>query len=193
MLKKLSFLFIIVGAVLVGWSGFEMWQSKQAQQSALKEAQAVLNQVEEKGAAAEDITVESFHPVKGETIGILYIPALHAELPIVEGTDPNELAKGVGHYASSSFPEENDQIVLSGHRDTVFRKMGDLKIGDTVTIELPYGSFTYTIESTEIVDADDTTVIRSTAPDEVLTLTTCYPFSYVGNAPQRYILYAKRN
>ncbi|RBW68926.1 class D sortase [Bacillus taeanensis] len=193
MLKKLSFLFIVFGAVLVGWSGFEIWQSKQAQESALKEAQALVKQEQAFTAAEEKVTLESFQPVKGETIGILHIPALGAELPIVEGTNPDELAKGVGHYASSAFPKQHDQIVLSGHRDTVFRKMGDLKIGDTVTVELPYGSFTYIIENTEIVDADDTTVIRSTAPEEVLTLTTCYPFSYVGNAPKRYILYAKRN
>lgn len=109
----------------------------------------------------------------------------------MEGTDPDDLEKGVGHYKGSAYPLQNDQIVLSGHRDTVFRSLGEVKIGDTFVIELPYGEYTYEMVDSKIVDADDTTIIKSTAPREELVITTCYPFSYVGNAPDRYIIYAK--
>ena len=81
-------------------------------------------------------------------------------------------------------------MVLSGHRDTVFQDLGDLEIGDELIVHMSYGTFTYIIQETEIVDADDRTVIRPTAPDEVLTVTTCYPFGYIGPAPDRYIIYA---
>ncbi len=112
-------------------------------------------------------------------------------MAIVEGTDPNDLKKGVGHYKGSFFPGENGQIVLSGHRDTVFRHLGELKIGDDLKVEMPNGTFTYEIARTKIVDAKDTSIITLQHNEEELILTTCYPFRYVGNAPDRYIIYAK--
>ena len=132
---------------------------------------------------------KDFSPDTGETVGILHIPKLEADLPIVEGTHEDELAKGVGHYQGTAYPLQNDQIVLSGHRDTVFRRMGELEIGDILTIQLPYGEFSYEITDTKIVDADDRTIIVP-HEEEVLTLTTCYPFSFIGSAPDRYIITA---
>lgn len=70
---------------------------------------------------------KEFHPETGEASGILEIPEIDAELPIVEGTDADDLAKGVGHYKDSYYPGDHGQIVLSGHRDTVFRRTGELK------------------------------------------------------------------
>lgn len=88
----------------------------------------------------------------GDTIGILEIPRIKAELAIVEGTDPDEddLAKGVGHYKGSSLPSQNGQIVLSGHRDTVFRHLGELKMGDQLIVKVPNGSFAYKIIHTKL-------------------------------------------
>ncbi len=68
--------------------------------------------------------------------------------------------------------------------------MGELKLGDILTVQLPYGEFSYEIVETKIVDANDRSIIVPTSPDEVLTVTTCYPFSYIGNAPDRYIINA---
>lgn len=188
MLKRLSLLVILIGFCLITYGGYEFIKIKYVQKNSLAEAHEVL----EEERAATNITRETpFEPKVGEVVGILEIPRINAELPIVEGTDEDELEKGVGHYKGTAYPLGNDQIVLSGHRDTVFRRMGELKIGDVLTVQLPYGSFSYQIESTKIVDADDLTVIKSTAPEEVLTVTTCYPFSYVGDAPDRYIITAK--
>ncbi|GER68555.1 hypothetical protein BpJC4_30260 [Weizmannia acidilactici] len=100
----------------------------------------------------------------GETIGILFIPKLNAELPIVEGTDENQLKKGVGHYKNSTLPNEQDQIVLSGHRDTVFRRVGKLEKGDVLIIKLQYGTFRYKIFKFQIIKANDRTIIHSIAP-----------------------------
>lgn len=179
---------IVFGIGFLAYGGYGIWDSKQSQKATLKEAEAAIT--ERKLTGYDKESAEEFKPSFGEAVGILSLPTIDAELPIVEGTDEDDLAKGVGHYSTSAYPGEKDQIVLSGHRDTVFRRLGDLKIGDTITVELPYGKFDYKIESTEIVDEDDRTVIRSTAPDEILTLTTCYPFNFVGSAPQRYIIYA---
>jgi sortase A len=144
--------------------------------------------------AAEKLTPEeekeearAFEPGQGDVAGVLHVPKIDAELPIVEGTDASDLAKGVGHYKGTAYPLQHDQIVLSGHRDTVFRNMGEVDVGDTFVVEMPYGSFTYKVENTKIVDKDDLTVIVPTSPEEVLTVTTCYPFSYVGDAPERFV------
>ena len=133
-----------------------------------------------------------FEPVNGEVSGLLEIPKINAELAIVEGTDPNDLEKGVGHYQCSFYADENGQIVLSGHRDTVFRRAGELELGDILTERIPYGNYHYEIVETWIVSADDTSIITLQDSEEELILTTCYPFSYIGGAPDRYIMYAKK-
>lgn len=132
---------------------------------------------------------EQLNASENDVIGILEIPKIEAELPIIEGTDEEMLEKGVGHYAASVFPSDGEQILLSGHRDTVFRKFADLAIGDRFIVKMPYGTFEYEIASSEIVDKDDTSVIRPMG-EEVLVVSTCYPFRYVGDAPDRYVVYA---
>ena len=119
------------------------------------------------------------------------IPKIKAELAIVEGTDPNDLKKGVGHYKGSYFSGENGQIVLSGHRDTVFRRLGELKTGDIFEIQMANGKFKYELTETKIVDKDDRTIITLQNTKEELIVITCYPFRFVGDAPERYIIYAK--
>lgn len=186
--------FILIGGGLVLFSLQEMYAQEKKTKDSLAQAQeGIQNEVnkERKSVLLTEQPIDiSFE--QGEAIGILSIPRLKAELPIIEGTDEDELEKGVGHYSTTVLPGQPDQILLSGHRDTVFRRLGELEIGDIFEVSMPYGKFTYEITDSKIVDADDTTVIRSTAPNEILTVSTCYPFSYVGNAPSRYILNAKR-
>ncbi|MGE1165714.1 class D sortase [Peribacillus simplex] len=131
----------------------------------------------------------SVRPKTGEEIGELYIPKLKAKLPIFHGTNEDELEKGVGHFAESVLPGENDNSVLSGHRDTVFRKLGQVGEGDLLIVRTSAGEFTYKINKVRIVDEDDRTVIVP-KPRATLTVSTCYPFDYIGSAPERYILVA---
>ncbi|HEY0827163.1 MAG TPA: class D sortase [Bacilli bacterium] len=128
-------------------------------------------------------------PSEGDSIGNLIIPALNQKMVIIHGADEEELEKGVGHFAQSVLPGENNNAVLSGHRDTVFRQLGKLKLGDKLVTVTSAGRFTYEIIKGQIVDKDDKTIIVPT-DQAVLTVTTCYPFWYVGNAPKRYILTA---
>lgn len=187
-MKKISIVLIIAGIFFLGFGGFQLYQTKTAQSKSLEEARSLLNS---KNTPSQKTRPEKFNPKTGESVGLLHIPKLKADLPIVEGTDEDDLEKGVGHYKGTAYPLQKDQIVLSGHRDTVFRRMGELDIGDILTLKLPYGDFSYKITETKIVDADDRTIIVPTAPEEVLTVTTCYPFSYIGSAPDRYIITAK--
>ncbi|MBN3554173.1 class D sortase [Fictibacillus nanhaiensis] len=128
-------------------------------------------------------------PKVGENIGNLYIPKLKADLPIFHGTNEDELEKGVGHFADSVLPGEQDNSVLSGHRDTVFRKLGEVKKGDLLVVTTVAGEFTYKVKQVRIVDKDDRTVIVP-KPRPTLTVSTCYPFNFVGAAPERYVLVA---
>jgi sortase A len=129
------------------------------------------------------------YPAKGDNIGSLLIPLLKQKLPIIQGTDEEELKKGVGHFIQSVLPGEEDNCVLSGHRDTVFSELGKLKIGDQLIVQTSAGTFTYEIKHIRIVDKNDKTVIIPT-DHAVLTLATCYPFHFVGSAPDRYIISA---
>ena len=128
-------------------------------------------------------------PAVGDLIGTLTIPALNQTLPIIEGTDNEELKQGVGHFVQSVLPGEADNCVLSAHRDTHFSELGGLQVGDRLIVETSAGTFTYEISGIRIVDKDDRTVIVPT-DHAVLTLSTCYPFNFVGSAPDRYIISA---
>lgn len=128
-------------------------------------------------------------PEEGDCFGELYIPKLKATIPIYEGTNDEELKKGVGHFSDSVLPGEKDNSVLSGHRDTVFRKLGEVGEGDMLIVKTSAGEFTYKVSKVRIVDKDDRTVIVP-KPNATLTITTCYPFHYIGAAPERYVLIA---
>ncbi len=194
--KKLPLLIILAGLVVIGVGVWQIIETKFQTDTSLKEAKKIVAQAESREEASLDEEtpkkVEKIKPPNfGDTVGLLTIPEINAELAIVEGTDPNDLKKGVGHYKGSYFPGENGQIVLSGHRDTVFRRLGELKPGDLFEVQMENGKFKYELTRTKIVDADDRTIITLQNTKEELIVITCYPFRFVGDAPERYIIYAK--
>ncbi|WP_340026337.1 sortase [Paenibacillus sp. FSL K6-1096] len=127
---------------------------------------------------------------EGEVIGELYFPKLDQRMAILEGTGRAELRQGAGHDAASAAPGSSGNSVLAGHRDTVFRSLGKLEPGDTLTLETADGVFTYEVTGSRIVDKEIRGAIKP-GSEPVLTLITCYPFAYTGPAPDRYLLSAK--
>ncbi|WP_019914807.1 sortase [Paenibacillus sp. HW567] len=126
---------------------------------------------------------------EGEIIGEIYFPKLDRRIAILEGTERPQLKKGAGHYEGSADIGAKGNSVLAGHRDTVFRGLGDLVKDDLIEVESAEGKFIYTVTGSAIVDGDARGAIRqSTEP--VLTLITCYPFTFIGSAPDRYLLTA---
>ncbi|WML45589.1 class D sortase [Neobacillus sp. PS3-40] len=182
---------IVVGLLLLGTGIWQLTNVKIQTYETLKEAKDMV--MENQTLPTKNTKKKNDHLGKIDTIGLLVIPKIKAELAIVEGTDPDDLEKGVGHYKGSFLPGEHGQIVLSGHRDTVFRHLGELKIGDPLVLKVPTGVHTYKITHTKIVSSKDTNIITLQNKVEELILTTCYPFSYIGNAPKRYIIYAEPN
>ncbi|MFS0602468.1 class D sortase [Peribacillus frigoritolerans] len=153
------------------------------------EVTAKLPEPKTKANSPDGLELYEERPETGDLMGELYIPKIEATLPIYHGTDEDELEKGVGHYAGSVLPGEKDNSVLSGHRDTIFRDLGEVGEGDLLIAKTEAGTFTYKVRKVRIVDADDRTVIVP-KPKAILTVTTCYPFSYIGSAPERYVLVA---
>ncbi|MFP7171601.1 class D sortase [Terribacillus sp. 7520-G] len=177
---------ILASVILLAVFGYQYFTQKQEQNHSFIEAEEKIN---EEGKAIDEPSIADFKAEENEAFAILEVPKLKKSLPIIEGTDPDDLNKGVGHLTDSVYPGQKEQIVLSGHRDTVFRSFGELELGDRFIVKMPYGTYTYEIKSTDIVPEDDTTVIRKMG-EEVLVVTTCYPFHYVGSAPERFIFYA---
>lgn len=178
---------IFLGLVILAFFGYRLFKQNQHQSVTIGEVEAALE--EQRINNEEEFDLFSFQPEQHEAFGILHVPKLERSIGIVEGTDPDALDKGVGHVSSTVFPGQEEQIVLSGHRDTVFRNFEELEIGDRFIVEMPYGEYEYEVRDTEIVDADDTSVIRKMG-EEVLVVTTCYPFNMLGSAPQRFVFYA---
>lgn len=189
-MKKIAIVFILIGIAFLSVGGYQYFRLQAMERESYLAAQELIENSPQRNKDAKNAELAAFEPEQGDIIGILEMESIDGSFPIVEGTDDEDLDKGVGHFINSAFPGENDQIVLSGHRDTVFRRLGEVEIGDTFTLKLPYGDFTYEMVDYKIVDKDDRTVITSTAPNEELILTTCYPFSFVGSAPERYVVYA---
>lgn len=131
------------------------------------------------------------YPEDGEKIGTLSIPKLKQTLPIFHGESEQILKKGIGHVKGTALPGEKSNTVLSGHRDTFFRHLDQLLVGDKLIVERLGTYYIYKIKKIRIVDKDDETVIVP-KPRSTLTLTTCYPFTFIGPAPQRYIIEAEQ-
>jgi len=128
---------------------------------------------------------------EGSLVGRIDIPRLDLSAVVFEGTSDDTLARGVGHLRGSAGPGERGNLVLAGHRDTFFRELQGIRQGDEVNIKGPEGEFEYKVESTAIVEPDQTEVLKP-SDDATLTLITCYPFRYIGNAPERFIVRATK-
>jgi len=120
---------------------------------------------------------------------VLRIPKIHLEVPVLEGTDDLSLNRGVGLITGTSRPGGEGNIGIAGHRDGFFRGLKDIALGDAVEIETLEGTITYVIDRIVIVPPSDVSVLAPRSRPSV-TLVTCYPFYFVGSAPQRYIVQA---
>ena len=126
---------------------------------------------------------------EGSLVGRIDIPRLDVSAIVFEGTSDDTLARGVGHLSGSAIPGERGNLVLAGHRDTFFHELRNIRQGDHVRVKAPDGVYQYMVDSTAIVQPNQVEVLRP-SDDATLTLITCYPFSYIGNAPERFIVRA---
>jgi sortase A len=133
----------------------------------------------------QESLAEHFPPA----LGILRVPKLNVEVPILEGTDDLSLNRAVGHVTGTATPGQDGNMAIAGHRDGFFRGLKDVVLGDTLELVTPQRRETYVIDRITIVQPRDVSVLQPRSHAS-LTLITCYPFYFIGSAPQRYIVQA---
>jgi len=126
----------------------------------------------------------------GTAIGEIHIPRIGLTAIVAEGESPAVLRRAVGHLADTALPWGSGNVVLAGHRDTVFRPLKGIHAGDAITLRTQYGDVEYRVEWTAVVPPTEVGVLRSTGRS-TLTLITCFPFSYLGPAPERFVVRAR--
>jgi sortase A len=128
-------------------------------------------------------------PIPGGIFGLMEVPRLGLSVVVFEGSGDDVLGRGAGHLIESATLAETGNVVLAGHRDTFFRPLRNIRMGDVIKVRTVSDERTYVVESTRVVTPRDVGVLDPT-PKPVLTLVTCYPFRYVGPAPDRFIVRA---
>ena len=123
-------------------------------------------------------------------VAVLEIPKIALEVPVFEGTDDLTLNRGVGRIIGTARPGEGGNVGIAGHRDGFFRGLKDITVGDKIDLRTLNGTETYEVTSILITDPTDIRVLDHGAVP-ALTLVTCYPFYFIGSAPQRYIVRAE--
>jgi sortase A len=127
----------------------------------------------------------------GDVLGEIQIPRLDLNAVVVEGDSPRILRRAVGHLSGTALPGQSGNVAVAGHRDTFFRRLRLIRPGDIITFKIPGQQFQYAVETTRVVEPNDTSVLEPSRGRQ-LTLITCFPFSYVGPAPDRFVVVAKQ-
>ncbi len=122
-------------------------------------------------------------------LGVLDIPSLRLQVPVLEGTDDLTLDRGVGHITGTASLGEPGNTGIAGHRDGFFRGLKDVHVGEMIDVYTQHGRSRYVVDEIRIVSPDEVSVLAPRAKAS-LTLVTCYPFYFVGSAPSRYIVHA---
>ncbi|MGV3466624.1 MAG: class D sortase [Heyndrickxia sp.] len=190
-MKRISYIFIFIGLICLLIGGRQLYKTSFAGKEAISKATEIISDSHKMVNVKNHEKRKEKNYKSGSVMGLLEIPALKKKIPIIEGTEPSQLEKGVGHYTDTALPGGQGQVFLAGHRDTVFRGLGNLKKGQKIIIKMSHGTFEYKMVKSKIVKSDDRSIIEFNAKKDSLVLATCYPFLFVGNAPDRYIIYAE--
>lgn len=205
-LKRLEIILLVVGLILVGFAGVRYLGGHVYSRMAVEKFHA---EAESRPPDAPRRELKSVFPVdyglwapkriKGyeatlaehfdEPLALLRIDKIRLEVPVFDGTDDRTLDRGVGRIAGTARIGESGNVGIAGHRDGFFRGLKDINMGDTMVLETATGTQTYVIDSIKLVTPDDVSVLKS-EPTQALTLVTCYPFYFIGSAPQRFIVHA---
>jgi sortase A len=182
--------------LLLGYAAFALvdawiFQRRQSRDldRLLRDRRAASQAKAQAAVSAVPVAIEAAAP--GSLIGRIEIPRLLLSVVVIEGIDRTTLRRAVGHIPGTPLPGRPGNVGLAGHRDTFFRPLKDLRVKDEILFSTLKGNFRYIVASIMIVDPSDVGVLASTG-ENVLTLVTCYPFYYIGPAPQRWIVRARQ-
>lgn len=143
------------------------------------------------GRSSRKAVSSSRLPSPTALIGRLSVPRLHLSAMVREGIDDSTLRRAIGHIPTTPLPGQAGNVGVAGHRDTFFHGLKDLRTKDEIHFSTLSGDFKYVVESLIIVEPDDVGVVAPSS-EKVLTMVTCYPFSYIGTAPKRFVVRARQ-
>ncbi len=179
--------FVGLGIFVVSYSVAALHQHRQRQQ--LEALLTSTTPLRSRSASQVNHSASSPRiPIDG-LLGLMEIPRLEISAVYEEGVDDDTLAGGIGHVPGTPLPGETGNAALAAHRDTYFHRLGEIQVGDVINVRTRRGEHHYRVARTAIVRPGDISVLDNT-PVATLTLVTCYPFRYVGTAPQRFVVTA---
>jgi sortase A len=183
---------LISAVALLGYGGFALADAWLFQRRESSGFERQLEQSRALGQTSEVPAVPTARtgPQKG-LLGRLEIQRLGLSVMVVEGADRRTLRRAVGHIPGTALPGQNGNMALTGHRDTFFRPLRNIRQDDTITLTTLQGQYRYRVRSIQVVSPDNVSVLDS-SQNEILTLITCHPFYFVGAAPDRFIVRAER-
>ncbi len=175
--RALSLALVIVGAGLLGYVAGQCWYTYHTQRRLELEWERQAASAAAAGPEAPALTRIS-------------IPKIDLQAMVLEGASSRQLYAGPGHITDTALPGDPGNAVITGHRDTFFRRIFELDQGDAITIERNGRLFHYEVTGKKVVKPDDVSVLRPTGGAQ-LTLITCYPIHYIGPAPERLVIFSK--
>ena len=183
MLRTFCAILIVGGVIIAGIGGYSRWVARQGEQQAEQQWEQQITQLK------PHVPVPP-RTRRGDTVARLSIDRLDSHWVVIEGAEKEELERAPGHLVETALPGSKGNCVIAGHRDTQFRILRNVKIGEDITLESGGRTFVYRVTDRQIVAPTDTRSLGATST-ATLTLVTCYPFYYVGPAPKRFIIRAK--
>ena len=187
-LRWLERLLVIVGVGCLGWVGTTWVEARMFQEEQSRTLDRAIDLARISQSAAADSA--SGATVRGP-VGRLEIPRLDVSVVVMPGEDEETLQNAVGHLSDTPMPWNGGNTALAGHRDTFFRALEHVTVGDDIHFDTPPGRFRYRVLRTVVVEPEELWVLDPSAKP-TLTLITCYPFRFVGPAPKRFIVQAQR-
>jgi sortase A len=180
--------FGLTAVVLLGYSAMIWVDALLFQAAESRQFEKLLQAPQLRLAAGHD----AMAPVAaGGLIGRIEIPRLGVSVMVVEGVDRRALGRAAGHIPGTAQPGQPGNVGISAHRDTFFRPLRNIRAGDLITVSTAGGEYEYRVVSTKVTTPSDVSVL-DTDGREMLTLVTCYPFYFIGSAPERFIVRAQR-
>lgn len=178
--------FLIIGLLALSYVGFALLDARLYQAEQARRFDRALKETNLARAESPAIAVS-----EGSTLGRIEIGAVGLTAMVLEGADEGTLRRAVGHIRGTPLPGQRGNVALAGHRDTFFRGLRKIRVNDEITLTTLSGSYRYRVDSTKVVKPEETEVLEDNG-DDILTLVTCYPFNFVGSAPRRFIVRARR-
>ena len=207
-IRRSRYLLFAVGILALGYAGFALLDARLYQADQSRRFQQELNGLKPSIISDDSPHASSILPAKakdnlmiakpiyiagsGRTpLGRIEIKTIGLEAMILEGTDARTLRRAVGHIPGTPLPGQRGNVAITGHRDTFFRPLRNIRKDDEIRLTTLSGSYRYGVDSIKVVEPENMEVLND-SEDSILTLVTCYPFYFVGPAPKRFVVRAHR-